>query len=56
VIITAVYQCQGETKNLPLKLNEYLSKKSTNTTEIKGNLTFEIPFDDSLIVSVFNII
>ncbi|XP_060842932.1 uncharacterized protein LOC132923118 [Rhopalosiphum padi] len=28
--------------------NLYLSKKSANTTEIKGNITNYVPFDDSL--------
>ncbi|XP_050060193.1 uncharacterized protein LOC114130653 isoform X1 [Aphis gossypii] len=52
MIITAVYQCSKEKKNLPLKFNIYSSKKSSNTTEIRGNFTFEIPFDDSLIFDV----
>jgi len=56
MIITAVYQCEDQPKNLPLKLNTYMNKKSSNITELRGNFTFEIPFDDSLIVSSFNII
>ncbi|KAE9525911.1 hypothetical protein AGLY_013960 [Aphis glycines] len=50
MIITAVYQCAEEPKDLPLKFNIYLNKKSSNTTEVRGNLTSELPFDDSLIV------
>uniref|UniRef100_A0A2S2NM47 MD-2-related lipid-recognition domain-containing protein n=1 Tax=Schizaphis graminum TaxID=13262 RepID=A0A2S2NM47_SCHGA len=36
--------------SIPNKIvpNLYLSKKSANTTEIKGNITNYIPFDDSL--------
>ncbi|XP_027851461.2 uncharacterized protein LOC114130649 [Aphis gossypii] len=52
MITTAIYQCSEEPKDLPLKANLYLSKKSSNTTEIRGNFTFEIPFDDSLIFDV----
>lgn len=55
MIITAVFRCAEESKDLPLKFNVYLSKKSSNITEVRGNLTFEILFDDSLIVRVFNI-
>ncbi|XP_060852637.1 uncharacterized protein LOC132930665 [Rhopalosiphum padi] len=51
IIVTAMYQC-GETKDLPFKVNLYLSKKSSNITEIRGNLTLEIPFDDSLVLDV----
>ncbi|KAF0709455.1 Uncharacterized protein FWK35_00035289 [Aphis craccivora] len=52
MIITAVYQCEDQPKNLPLKLNTYMNKKSSNITELRGNFTFEIPFDDSLILDV----
>ncbi|KAF0757892.1 Uncharacterized protein FWK35_00026536, partial [Aphis craccivora] len=52
VIITAIYQCSEEPNNLPLKFNTYSSKKSFNITEVRGNFTFEIPFDDSLIFNV----
>jgi len=33
-------------------MNYYISKKTANTTEIKGNLTNMIPLDDSLNVSL----
>ncbi|XP_060849841.1 uncharacterized protein LOC132928911 [Rhopalosiphum padi] len=49
MILTAIYQCAEETKDLPIKFNVYLSKKSSNLTEIRGNLTSEIPFDDSIV-------
>ncbi|XP_050059977.1 uncharacterized protein LOC126551197 [Aphis gossypii] len=52
VIIRAIYQCVEEPKDLPMKFNVYLSKKSSNITEVRGNLTSELPFDDSLIFDV----
>ncbi|KAF0740554.1 Uncharacterized protein FWK35_00022237, partial [Aphis craccivora] len=48
----AIHQCADQPKNLPLKANFYLSKKSTNITELKGNMSLEIPFDDSLTLDV----
>lgn len=58
ILASAVNQCEDQPKNLPLKANLYLSKKSSNITEIKGNLSLEILFDDSLTVSntIFKII
>lgn len=53
IIVNAVYQCP-KSKDLPLKSYTYLSKKSSKITEIKGNWTLKIPFDDSLVVSVLN--
>lgn len=32
-----------------------MSKTSSNTSEIRGNLTFEVPFDDSMDVSLYYI-
>lgn len=37
-------------------MNIYFSKKTLNTTEMKGNLTFLIPFDDTLTVSIYILI
>lgn len=48
ILASAVNQCEDQPKNLPLKANLYLSKKSSNTTEVRGNLSLEILFDDSL--------
>ncbi|XP_060880984.1 uncharacterized protein LOC132952651 [Metopolophium dirhodum] len=42
----AVFRC--ESSNDQLQFNLYLSKTSVNTTEIKGNLTYLEPIDDSL--------
>jgi len=47
-----VYQC-GSTKNYSLQFNVYHSKKSSSITELKGNITYLIPFDDTLIVSIY---
>jgi len=44
----AVLRCSN-----PTILNWYLSKKSANTTEVKGNFTLLFPLDDSLDVSFF---
>lgn len=45
-----IYPC--ESKNV-FQLNFYFSKKTLSLTEIKGNLTFLLPLDDTLIVSLF---
>jgi len=36
-----------------MQVRLYLNKKSSNTTEFRGNFTVGVPFDDSLIVSSF---
>jgi len=45
-----------ESSNYRFKFNYYLSKLSINTTEIKGNSTYEVPLDDSYAVSIVIII
>eukprot|EP00102_Acyrthosiphon_pisum_P007730 XP_003243217.1 PREDICTED: uncharacterized protein LOC100568472 [Acyrthosiphon pisum] len=42
-----VYPCET-TKDHPIKLNWYFSKKTSSITELKGNTTLLIPFDDTL--------
>lgn len=42
-----------EVSNHLLQMNLYLSKKSMNVTEIRGNLTYMIPLDDTIDVSNF---
>ncbi|XP_025419795.1 uncharacterized protein LOC112690089 isoform X2 [Sipha flava] len=42
----AFIRCQIKTNN-DIRLNLYLSKKSANTTEIRGNVTIGKPIDDS---------
>ncbi|CAH1731479.1 unnamed protein product [Aphis gossypii] len=44
-----IYPC--ESKNV-FQLNFYFSKKTLSLTEIKGNLTFLLPLDDTLILDV----
>ncbi|XP_050528744.1 uncharacterized protein LOC126898576 isoform X2 [Daktulosphaira vitifoliae] len=36
------------TNHDPIDYNLYLSKKSSKVTEIKGNITFSVPFDKSI--------
>jgi len=48
--IEKAYPC--DSRNYKLQGNFFLSKKSANTTELKGNLTFFEPLDDKLKVSV----
>jgi len=50
ILFTAIYPCES-TRDHILGWNLYFSKKSWNTTEIKGNLTFLEAFDDSTKVS-----
>ncbi|XP_029346450.1 uncharacterized protein LOC107884203 [Acyrthosiphon pisum] len=42
-----MYPCE-KTKNHPIQFNWYLSKKTSSKTELTGNTTFLIPFDDTL--------
>ncbi|XP_022174000.1 uncharacterized protein LOC111036313 [Myzus persicae] len=52
VKMVAIIRCeQSQTNNL-MKLNYYISKTSINTTDMKGNMTFLIPLDDSLNVEI----
>ncbi|NP_001157403.2 uncharacterized protein LOC100302632 isoform 1 [Acyrthosiphon pisum] len=50
IVIDKVYPCE-KTKNYPLQFNWYLSKKTSSITEVKGNMTFLIPFDDTLTIN-----
>lgn len=52
IFYKAVVQCVPPSNN-DIQMNFYLSKKSANSTELKGNVTSKIPFDDSLDVSYF---
>ncbi|XP_003244607.1 uncharacterized protein LOC100569270 [Acyrthosiphon pisum] len=53
LVIDKVYPCE-KTKNYPLQFNWYLSKKTSSITELKGNMTLFIPFDDTLTID-FNL-
>ncbi|XP_003243216.1 uncharacterized protein LOC100575997 [Acyrthosiphon pisum] len=49
IVFDKVYPCETS-KNYPIQLNWYLSKKTSSITELKGNTTFLIPFDDTLTI------
>jgi len=51
VVFEKVYPC-GSTKNHTIQLNIFISKITSSTKEYKGNLTFLIPFDDTLTVNI----
>ncbi|XP_022164497.1 uncharacterized protein LOC111029688 [Myzus persicae] len=50
-VIDRTYPCES-TKNQSFQYNVYLSKKSANVTELKGNVTFWMPLDDSYTLEV----
>lgn len=47
----AIMFCNS-TRNTDVQGNFYLNKKTKSKTELKGNITLKIPFDDSLTVSL----
>lgn len=49
-VFEKLYPCDS-TRNYPLQFNNYFNKITSNTTELKGNITALIPFDDTLTVS-----
>lgn len=42
----------GSNRNTDIQANFFLNKRSRNVTELRGNLTFKIPLDDTLSVSL----
>jgi len=48
--IEKVYPC--DSRNYTLQFNCFLSKKTANTYELKGNITLFKPLDDTMKVSV----
>lgn len=42
----------GENQDNDIMMNYYISKKSINTSEIRGNITLKIPLDDSILVNL----
>lgn len=38
-------------ENNKLKINLYVNKKSANISDVRGNLTFKVPLDDTFNVS-----
>jgi len=55
VVTEKIYPCES-TRNHLIKFNLYFSKKTSNITELKGNFTYLIPLDDTLIVSSYFIL
>jgi len=51
-----MYQCKNTISDLPITSNIYLSKRSSNTTEMRGNFTLKTQFDDSYVVSILKTI
>jgi len=51
-MLDKIYPCES-TRNHSIKINFYFSKKTSNITELKGNFTYLIPFDDTPIVSCY---
>jgi len=51
VIFEKIYPCES-TANHSIKFNLYMNKKTSSITELKGNVTYLIPLDDSLTVSI----
>ncbi|XP_022180916.1 uncharacterized protein LOC111041073 [Myzus persicae] len=47
VNMLAMVRCESIKTNGLIQINYYLSKTSSNTTEIKGNVTYYIPLDDT---------
>ncbi|XP_060848098.1 uncharacterized protein LOC132927563 [Rhopalosiphum padi] len=45
LVVEKIYPC--ESKRL-IQYNVYLSKKTLNVSELKGNITYLVPFDDTL--------
>lgn len=54
-VFEALYPCSS-TKDHKLAFNLYFSKISLNETVIKGNLTFSVPFDDTVLVSDYSLL
>jgi len=52
VTFDKVYPCES-TKDNSIKFNLYINKKTSSIKEFKGNITYLIPFDDTLTVSKF---
>lgn len=50
MVFEKMYNC-GPTKNNTIQLHIYFSKKTSSITEMKGNFTTLVDFDDTLTVS-----
>ncbi|XP_060871264.1 uncharacterized protein LOC132945508 [Metopolophium dirhodum] len=51
LVYNKLYHCEPK-KNNPIQLNWFISKKTSSITELKGNLTFMRPLDDTLILDI----
>jgi hypothetical protein len=50
LVVEKLHSC--ESKRL-IQYNVYLSKKTLSVSELKGNITYLVPFDDTLTVSIY---
>ncbi|XP_022164269.1 uncharacterized protein LOC111029549 [Myzus persicae] len=51
IFVEKFYRCES-TRNHTLQFNCYLSKRTLNITELKGNFTLLVPFDDTVILDI----
>ncbi|XP_022164495.1 uncharacterized protein LOC111029686, partial [Myzus persicae] len=51
IVFQKLYPCDS-TNNHSILFNVYFNKKTLSITEMKGNLTYLIPFDDTLILDI----
>ncbi|XP_028044455.1 uncharacterized protein LOC113557827 [Rhopalosiphum maidis] len=51
-VIEKIYPCESLNSLQTIKTNLYFNKRTSNITEMKGNFTFLVPFDDSLTLDV----
>ncbi|XP_060871325.1 uncharacterized protein LOC132945569 [Metopolophium dirhodum] len=51
IVFDKLYQCDS-IKNHSVQFNVYFNKKTSSMNEMKGNLTYLVPFDDTLIVDL----
>jgi len=51
-VFDKLYSCDS-TRNYSLQFNNYFNKKTAIITELKGNVTTLIPFDDTLTVNTY---
>lgn len=51
VVFEKVYPCES-TKNHSIQLNIFINKITSSTKEYRGNITFLVPFDDTLTIDL----
>lgn len=52
MVFEKVYPCES-TKNHSIQLNIFINKITSSTKEYRGNITFLVPFDDTLTVGTY---